>query len=778
MSNKGSQNDGENRSDKQFDSKDNKKEKRYEPHLWIPDSEVHFVEHVPTGRAKKLNINHAEHGKYLYSSMQKIKNNHNKNKTPISDDVIIFKVQLHDDIEVDKRGDYERIFTENNLQVNALKKSNIAVVSSAPENIKILEEKLDKYIENNGKKADFFQYIQELSEVDFLDKKSKELMEVKDDARKKNIQDIQIKLVPKLNPKLYDKIFSYLEGKIKEANGDVIGGLRILPDNSPIIRALVPSSGINLLLDQEIVLDIDVTPFFGPTNKGGVQNVIDISDIPVRFEKDPREMPIVCILDDGINLPDNMRDCIAGRWKAADISLRTTCEHGTKVASCAIFGENLKEQILNKELLPRVRVIDAIITDGISGLSGDDLIRRIEKAIIDIKGQTKIFCLAFNRRRAINEEKISDIASSLDVLMKKHNVQFVFPTGNHDLWKVYRSLNDLLDDDDVKIATPAESFFGLTVGSIARGENSYSLSRDGEVSPFSRLGLGFSGSIKPDLVYPGGNVYSLEDKHYITSDSIYVITKTGKVRLDFGTSFAAPFAAADLALLTEKIPEKNPLIAKALLIHHAEKLNHFSGEETLEETELLNKMYGRGIGNYEESSGSYRNKATYIRKGKMSRLEKQRVQFYMPSTIAAYSRKKYAVTRVAVTCICVPPLDKNMGPNYLRAYIDTSLHCINSNNKRVTRNPDGKDGRKKWNHMHHFSKVFTTFNPGDWQIWLQLYSKPDFDNDEEVDYVLIVSIEDLTNNDADIYGGILNEAFTRFNYLTEVNVEIENEDDA
>lgn len=777
MSDKNNQSDGRKSRAKKVDKDNtNQKERQQEPHLWIPDSEVHFVEHVPTGRTKKLNINHFEHGQNLHSNIQKIKNKHNENKTPISDDVVIFKVQLFDGLEVDRRGDYERIFAENNLQVNALKKENIAIVSSTPENMQALEGKLGRYIENNGKKADFFQYIEEFSEVEFLDKRSKELIESNDEKTSK--RDIQITLVPKLEPELYDKIFGYLEERIKEANGDIIGGLQILPDNSPIIRALLPSSGIDLILDQEIVMGINVTPFFGPTNKGGVQDVKGISEIPVIFEKDPREMPIVCILDDGINLPENMSDCIAGRWKADDISLNSTCEHGTKVASCAIFGETLKEQISNKKLLPKVRVIDAIITDGISGLSGDELIRRIEKAIEDIKGQTKIFCLAFNRRRAMNEERISDIASSLDVLMKKHNVQFVLPTGNHELWKYYQSLYDLLDDDDAKIATPAESFFGLTVGSIARGENNNSLSRQGEVSPFSRVGLGFSGAIKPDVVYPGGNVYSKEDKHYITGDSIFVITNTGDVRLDFGTSFAAPFAAADLAQLIEEIPGKSPLIAKALLIHHAEKLNYFSGEETLEETELLTKMYGRGIGNFEESSGSYRNKATYIRKGKMSRLEKQRVQFYMPSTIAAYSRKKYAVTRVTVTCICLPPVDKNMGPNYLRAYIDTSLHCINSNNTRVTRNPDGKDGRKKWHHIHHFSKVFTTFNPGDWQIWLQLYSKPDFTNEEEVDYVLIVSIEDLTNNDVDIYGGILNETVTRFNSLTEVSVEIENEDDA
>jgi hypothetical protein len=160
----------------------------------------------------------------------------------------------------------------------------------------------------------------------------------------------------------------------------------------------------------------------------------------------------------------------------------------------------------------------------------------------------------------------------------------------------------------------------------------------------------------------------------------------------------------------------------------------------------------------------------------MSRLIKERVAFYMPTTIADYSRPKIPVAKVNVTCLFLAPMEQRLGYEYLRAYIDSSLHCINSKGTLETRNPPNKEGRNKWQPIQHYSQIFTAFDPGDWQIWLQLFTKPEVSNDEKIKYTLIVSIEDLTGEDVEVYGGIELESGSRFRTLTEVHAELGNDE--
>jgi Subtilase family len=757
-------------SDKRKKNKDGKGGKS---HLWIPDTEVSYVDYDPTSRPVKLDIDHVHHGKTLSEGLKGVFEKHKSESSPVSEELMVFKVELREGEKVDKRGDYEKIFLNNKLKVNAIKKSNIAIVSANPSDINLLDGKLNKYIQEDGKSSDFFQYIKSLSIHDAEEKKSKELLgDITEDEK-----DLQITLIPHLEKDQYEKIITHISEKIKEANGKIIGEPFVLSNNTPIIRVLMPSSGIDSLTDQEIVYQVGLTPFFDNNIRGGGRHQLDISDCKVEFNGDPRDLPIVCILDDGIKFPNNLKDCIAGRWTPKDITGGTTCTHGTKVASCAIFGESLKEQIRQKNLTPQLRVIDAVISDGKSKLPEPVLIERIKSAVREIKSVTKIFCLSFNQFKAFDEENISNIAYELDVLTREHDVQFVLSAGNHKLWLLYDKLEEILDDDDGRVASPAESFYGLTVGSITTDNHERSISHINQISPFSRYGLGYAGSAKPDVVYPGGNVYRYNTKNFISAESVYVINSNGGISLEFGTSFSAPLAARDIAFLTRELPNNDPLIAKGLLIHHSDTLDELYDSRTPEERAILAKMHGKGRGSYINSIESYKQRATFIRKGTMSRMKKQRVKFYMPTSLSNHAKNKVPVAKISVTCISLPPVDNTRGYEYLRGYVGTSLKCINSNNTMVNKNPKGEEGRSKWQHIHHFSQILTTFNPGDYQLWLQLYTKPEIMNDEEIDFVLIVTIEDMTGNDVDVYGGIEQEAGTRFYSLAEVEVEVENADD-
>lgn len=746
------------------DNRNNKGKKDPKSHFWIPDSEVEEIIHTPRAIPTPLNIDHVSHGNTLKLGIQSVESKHKEKETPISKELVIFKITLDEDDQADSRGDYKKIFESNNLKINAVKKSNEAIVSSSPINFKEFTNKLTNYIEKKGKSQNFFQYIKSISPLEVTDIQTKRLLAKKEEEE---ILDMQITLIPKLGEEVYEKMIGYLLEEIKKVNGELgEDGLYFLSDQTPVLRVLLPSSGVDMVTDQEIILKAEPSPFFDVSEKRN-GSPIDISNLPLGIEDNLSELPIVCILDNGIKFPENIEDCIADKWIAKGIQ-GFTAEHGTKVASRAVFGDNLDEQVRNGKLTPRVRVIDAVIHDGVTPLYEGTLIKRIQNAVEDIKVATTTFCLSFNEQLPIEDSTVGNLAFEIDCLSRQ-GVNFALPTGNHSLWKVYDNLEHIADDTSSRLAAPGESFFGVTVGSITRDEHNQSISRKKELSPFSRIGFGFSGSNKPDLVYPGGNVYRKESKAFIAANSAaYVINNKGFLVQDFGTSYSAPIAAADIALLTDVVPNKDPFVARGLLIHHAQESEH-----VIENPEIFEKMYGCGIGSYENAKDSYRDRATFIRKGSMSRLVKQRVKFWMPSTLAAQSKAGKNVAKVTVTCLSLSPVDRGMGSEYLRGYIDASFHMLNSKGKEKTQNPSGKKGRKPWSHVQHFSQIFRVFNPGDWQIWLQLFTKPEIENDDEIDYVLIVTIENMTQNDVDVHGAIEVEAESRFQVLTEVQVGYE-----
>lgn len=752
------------------DKKAKSKDKNPKSHFWISDNEVDSVEAKPMAIPEPVDVEHDKHGALLNAGIVGIKKFHAKQKTPISDEVVIFKVELADTEVVDARGGHQLLFENNHLKINSIKKSNVAIVSATPAILEDLQRKLNSYTRTNGKSQGFFQYFKSFSNYDGSEKINIDIAN-EDPSEEVETYDVQITLVPNLALSFYEKMLGYLSEEIHEKKGELIDTI-FLQNNTPIIRAILPSSGLEQLSDQEIILGIDNTVFFKAKTRGGGRTQIDLDDAIVNFSVPPTEMPIVCVLDDGIQLPQNLVDCIAGRFVCSNLSSTPSYNHGTKVASRLIFGDDIDTQVRDKVLVPKVRVIDAIINDGVSAIDETTLIKRIREAVDAIKDVTKIFCLSMNSLAPLSGDNVSNLGFELDSLSRRYKIQFLVPTGNHTLWTSYSSISDVIDDDGTRLASPGDSFCSLTIGSIVRDDHSKSLSQKYDPSPFSRVGFGFAGSAKPDLVYPGGNVFTENGRIFICANSAaYVITKDGSLSYDYGTSFSTPIAAQELALLTDSLPNKDLETAKALLLHHAEAPNFDLFDQSQESRELFSKIYGKGNGSLLNAKDSYKGRATYIRKGVMSRLTKQRVKFYMPTTMAAHSNKKKPAVKVSVTCISFPPVDQSMGYEYLRAYVDTSLHKINSNNKMMTDNPAGKEGRYQWQNIQHFSRILNSFNHGDWQLWLQLYTKPELDNTEEVDYVLIVTIEDLTANDVDVHGGIEVETLGRFNLLSEVEVD-------
>lgn len=755
-------------------------EKKGKKHFTIPDNEVQRENAKRTAIPEPVEIDFREHGAKIGEGLLSIKERNIPKHNILSDDLLFFQIELPDDKVVDSRGDFERIFSDNKININAIRESHKAIVSIKKDDMIALEESVVKYTQGTAPKSSFWQYIDEISPIDIHDKKSKKLDYLQNNENNNDIIDAQITVVPKLNDQQYAKILPHLITLIESFDGDIESdGIYYLADSTPVLHAYLPSSAVNDLIEQEVVLDIDITHKYNGSHqitKNG-QNVANFD-----FDSDNLDaLPLVCVLDDGVSFPDNISASIAGRWTAPDINYNTSA-HGTKVASRIIFGENLAEQISNQLLIPKARIIDAVISDG-NTVTESKIISRIRKAVQEIKHITTTFCLAFNDNSSsiFGEKSVSKLAFELDAISYKEGVNFVVSMGNHELWRTVNDINDIYEHNDARLASPAESLHSLSIGSITKDEHPDSISNKNALSPFSRVGYGFANSYKPDLVYPGGNVCKQNTRCFIPRTSaMFVINTDGYVTLDFGTSFSAPLAAFDLSSLqqsvieylngigdTDNLDRKATFISRALLSHHAKSIDTMSDATT----EEYNKVYGCGYGNLDHAKESFASKPTYIRYGKMNRKTKEKVGFLIPAVLSDKRKNGVKLAKVTVTCLSISPVDMSKGSEYLRAYIDTSLHMLNSNSKLVTKNPSQKNGRKKWSNLHHFSQEFTVFDSGDWQLWLELYTKPEISDEEEIEYVLIITIESLyENEELDLYGEI--EATNRFNILQEISIDI------
>ena len=77
----------------------------------------------------------------------------------------------------------------------------------------------------------------------------------------------------------------------------------------------------------------------------------------------------------------------------------------------------------------------------------------------------------------------------------------------------------------------------------------------------------------------------------------------------------------------------------------------------------------------------------------------------------------------------------------------------------------------KWDTCYHFSNTFSGFSAGSWEVWLELFTRWGIENDDEIPYALVVTVEDLTQTN-DIYSEIIRETAGRFQPISNVRVTV------
>lgn len=738
----------------------------FRPHLLITEEDVEHVEYVPTARSKDRGLDRAEHGSKLSSGLQDIVSAYTRvqNGDSLKDeDIRLFEVVLPEDTKFSNKA-IRDFLAQEGMSITSVRDSHHAIVSTSKSKFDTLRQRIKNYGDN--KKVDKrFQDIDDFRFPNPVDKQSPTLQALLEQVGKELI-DVEIReelLTAQIGVEGQRRAEENLIRTIQKNEGKLVGDPYKLSDDTPVIRAKIPLDKLTVVSEDTVVCHVAPTGFYGIFPAASMPALQQVSlDDSVSIDN----LPIVAVLDTGVDFPASLEPIIVEHWTPAGAP-QGDKRHGTNVAGKVAFAE-LGVQMSRGTMVPRARIIDCNIrgadpdSEDPELISTPTMVKRIREAVLRYKDITKIFNLSSAAKVPIQADEISLLGYELDVLSITYGVKFVIAVGNHNLYEYEDSLEKIFDDDDSHVASPSDSMLNISVGAIVGSDHTGSLSQKWDVAPYSRIGPGFKGFRKPDIVTYAGT--KLKGGSIPPDEYSLLLDSGNKWALDAGTSFSAPVVAGDLAEILMSVPDHNILLAETLLYHGAEMpIKPNKGEKPdKKENVFYGNLYGRGISSPINSMFSTRDRVTFLHAGTMNKLDKQRVKFLMPKVCDSLDMKKRnEKIRVVVTCVTQSPVDNTKGEEYLGAYVNASLHIINGNNKAESKNPQETDGRKEWDTCFHFEKVLSSLSSGDWEVWLQLHTRYDVQDTQEVEYALAITIEDLTGT-LNLYDEVVAEAQTRF----------------
>jgi hypothetical protein len=377
--------------------------------------------------------------------------------------------------------------------------------------------------------------------------------------------------------------------------------------------------------------------------------------------------------------------------------------HGTKVAGIAAYGE-LRQCILNKKFSPKAWILSAKImykeenplTGEVNAVYDESelLEHQLEKAVRYFVGKydnCKIINLSLGDRYKVmfGNKRQYALATLIDELAYKLGVIFIVSIGNlpFDKSSDFDSYPNYLleENENVKLIDPSSSAYALTVGSIVQEYGPDNEKKDtiahspankqGYPSPFTRVGPGYKGMIKPDLVEEGGNIITTTHSGVNRGGNLIALNpdwlKDGRLFTgSFGTSLASPKVANLSAQLYNQYPDFSANLIKALVLASAEipknrpapldQIN-YNGSDT----EMLNllKVYGHGKPNFQTALFSLPNHVILKSENEIPLNGIHLYYFYLPTDFLTFS----GIRQISVSLAYNPPIRRNridyMGAN-------------------------------------------------------------------------------------------------------------------
>ncbi|KAB2908200.1 MAG: S8 family peptidase [Dechloromonas sp.] len=337
------------------------------------------------------------------------------------------------------------------------------------------------------------------------------------------------------------------------------------------------------------------------------------------------DAPLIGIIDSGVNDHPLIADIIAGAIAVPEeLGTADDFGHGTRVAGIAVFGD-LRAQLVAGSLERGARVCSAKVVDRQGAFPDRRLTPgQMREAITRLNREfgCRIFVIALgDRRRIYDGGKVGPWAATLDELVAELDVVIIVSAGNRDSIRggnrIEQAITDYpgyLMEAANRLVEPAGALNVVTVGSLAHGNGiAPNIAADvgvrpitdaEEPSPFTRIGPGIRGAIKPDIVDIGGtliydrSVQRLRDGRDIPEAGVLSLHYQPVNRLFTscsGTSFAAPKVAFKAAQILARFPAASANLIRALLASGAVMPEAASARLALLGDEGLRAICGNGM---------------------------------------------------------------------------------------------------------------------------------------------------------------------------------------
>jgi len=547
----------------------------FRPHLLITEDDVKPFENKKQARSKDLGLDRFAHGTKLSSGLQEIVSAYTRVQGTDSlrdEDIRLFEVVLQEGEKFSNKT-LREFLEQEGMTITSVRDSRHAIVSSPKARFDSLQQRVGNYRDNKRSNKKF-QYIDSFH---FPNPIEKQAPSIRDMLKKAETFPLDVEIMEQILPKGTDpqvqvRAEERLIALIQKNQGIIQAKPYKLSDGTPIVRAEIPLGKLAKISGDTIVSRVAPTGFYATSPMYTVPAQAQMTLNP-NISID--ELPIVAVLDTGVDFPSELEPLIIEHWIPTGAAPGDK-KHGTNVASKVAF-ENLGEQLASGVLTPRARIIDC----NIRGLDPDSnkpdrpdlicnstMIARIKEAVLRFKDITKIFNFSSSEENPIQGDEISILGYELDVLAIQYGVKFTISAGNHHLYRSQNSLKDILQDDDIRIAAPSDSMLNIAVGAIVGAEHKEGLSRQFEIAPYSRIGPGFRGFRKPDIVSYAGTM--TKNDFVPPDDYAMMIASGGQWAFEAGTSFTAPTVAGDLAEISQSVPDQDILMSETLLYHGAE----------------------------------------------------------------------------------------------------------------------------------------------------------------------------------------------------------------
>lgn len=381
-------------------------------------------------------------------------------------------------------------------------------------------------------------------------------------------------------------------------------------ENLCLARVRVNGEFLSKLLDLSVVAEVEIPP-------QPVLNTVEVQRLTARDFPPitpPRlDGPKVCIVDSGIASNHPLLARNVAESAAVMSSAGTPADehgHGTMVAGLSVFG-NVRACYTSGKFSSPIRLFSVRVLDRQNRFDDEQLIiNQIERAILtyyDVPHRCRVFNLSVGSATPAFEpgaEKQTIWAEALDLIARKLKILLVVSAGNFneifglgsvEAENVLTQYPRYLLEHSARLNDPATSAISITVGALA--EHATAALRSGigsedivrpiapprHPSPFTRLGHGLNGAIKPEFVEYGGNAVfkGTGNTRHIGQDqgtSVMSFSNQPLNRLfafDCGTSLAAPVVAREAAIVWHRLTallgsEPDPNLVRAVLASAAE----------------------------------------------------------------------------------------------------------------------------------------------------------------------------------------------------------------